>query len=156
MWQWWFSHAYLVLHNFKFKFKKWKKCLTKKIDFFCMILFDMWPTLWIPISSPMNIKKKQPNGQKKVHFIVTLNNELCYFQNSHTVYNISKCILWTFPNVNVKMIYQLKKLILIALFNALLFIKNFKLNTHDVVTIKKSKGHLYSIQTILKYFWKIM
>ncbi len=44
--------------------------------------------------------------------------------------------------------YQLKKLISIALFNKLFFIKILKLNTHDVVTIKKSKGHLYNIQTI--------
>jgi hypothetical protein len=69
------------------------------------------------------MKKINQMAKKKLHFIVTLNNKLYYFQNSHMVYNISKCILWTLPNVNVEIMYQLKKLISIALFNAFFFIK---------------------------------
>jgi hypothetical protein len=44
------------------------------------------------------------------------------------------------PNVNVNIIYQ--------------FILKNVINTHDVVTVKKSKGHLYNIQIIKTVFEK--
>jgi len=41
----------------------------------------------------------------------------------------------------------------ITLFNEFFILKNV-INTHDVVTVKKSKGHLYNIQIIKTVFEK--
>jgi hypothetical protein len=58
---------YTILHNFTFKFKKWKKCLTKQIDFFCM---TFWHVVHILDTNfkPNEYEKNQPNGQKEAPF----------------------------------------------------------------------------------------
>jgi hypothetical protein len=61
----------------------------------------------------------QPNGTKKKS--LQSKKKSNQFQNSCMVYNIIKCIQWTFPNIDVIIIYPSKISKSIALFNAFFF-----------------------------------
>jgi len=111
-----------------------------------------WHLGW-QILSLLNTKN-QPNGKKKSFSFLPFQNGFYSFQNSYIIYYLIKCIIWTFPNINVCITYPWKKIEI----NCIVYYVHFnplrwKLQVRQgFKLLKKTQKDIYIISNLLLDF----